>query len=129
MILYKFLKTKFKFQYLYLSIFIINQFFEFKFKKLSTLIEDLKSFKQGKAQSNNSLELISRSIKLFRTFNISSCLFKSIVIYKLLKRNGQNPILHIGVKNVGDLEAHAWIEFDGKMLDDDLGYRVFTSIR
>ena len=54
---------------------------------------------------------------------------KSIVIYKLLKRNGQNPILHIGVKNIGDLEAHAWIEFEGKMLDDDLGYRVFTSIK
>ena len=35
----------------------------------------------------------------------------------------------VGVKNIGDLEAHAWIEFEGKMLDDDLGYRVFTSIK
>jgi len=129
LILHKFLKTKFKFQYLYLSIFIISQFFEFKFKRLNTLIEDLKSFEQSKIQNENSLELISRSIKLFNAFNISSCLFKSIVIYKLLKRNGQNPILHIGVKNIGDLEAHAWIEFEGKMLDDDLGYRVFTSIK
>ena len=129
MILNKFLNTKFKFQYLYLSIYITGQFFEFKFKKLNTLIEDLKSFKQGKTQNENSLELISRSIKLFKAFNISSCLLKSIVIFKLLKRNGQNPILHIGVKNIGDLEAHAWIEFEGKMLDDDLGYRVFTSIK
>lgn len=68
-------------------------------------------------------------MKLFSAFNISSCLFKSIVLFKLLKRNGQNPVLHIGVKKVGELEAHAWIEFQGKMLDDDFGYKVFTSIK
>lgn len=128
MILHKFLKTKFKFEYLNLCIFIVGQFYEYKFKKLTSIIEDLKSYKQGSTRTDNSLTLISRCMKLFNIFNISSCLFKSIVLFKLLKRNGQNPVLHIGVKNVGELEAHAWIEFEGKMLDDDFGYEVFTSI-
>ena len=129
MILYNFLKTKFKFQYLYLCIFIVGQFYEYKLKKLTSIIENLKSYKQGSTKNDNSLILISRCMKLFSAFNISSCLFKSIVLFKLLKRNGQNPVLHIGVKKVGELEAHAWIEFEGKMLDDDFGYKVFTSIK
>ena len=129
MILYNFLKTKFKFQYLYLCIFIVGQFYEYKLKKLTSIIENLKSYKQGSTKNDNPLILISRCMKLFSAFNISSCLFKSIVLFKLLKRNGQNPVLHIGVKKVGELEAHAWIEFEGKMLDDDFGYKVFTSIK
>ena len=129
MILHKFLKTKFKLQYLYLCFFVFSQYLQFKLKKFSSILEDLESFKQNKTQNENSSTLISRSLKIFGALNISSCLFKSIVLYKLLKRNNENPTLHIGVKNIGDLEAHAWIELEGRMLDDDLGYKIFTSIK
>lgn len=129
MILQKFLKTSHKLKYLSLCFFVFSQYLQFKLKKFSSILEDLESIKQNKTQNENSSTLISRSIKIFGALNISSCLFKSIVLYKLLKRNNKNPTLHIGVKNIGDLEAHAWIELEGRMLDDDLGYKIFTSIK
>jgi hypothetical protein len=47
------------------------------------------------------------------------CLQRSLALCLLLERRGFNTQLKIGVrKSGGDLEAHAWVEYCGKVLND-----------
>jgi hypothetical protein len=47
------------------------------------------------------------------------CLQHSLALCLLLERRGFNTQLKIGVrKSGGDLEAHAWVEYFGKVLND-----------
>jgi hypothetical protein len=47
------------------------------------------------------------------------CLQRSLALCLLLERRGFNTQLKIGVrKSGGDLEAHAWVEYFGKVLND-----------
>ena len=47
------------------------------------------------------------------------CLSKSLVLWWLLKRQGIPGVLRIGVSPLGErLEAHAWVEFQGVVLND-----------
>ena len=48
-----------------------------------------------------------------------TCLQHSLVLWTLLQRNGFDAAIHFGVrKNDQSLEAHAWVEFDGRVLND-----------
>ncbi len=48
----------------------------------------------------------------------ATCLRQALVLWFLLRRRGVPADLRIGVrKNVDRLEAHAWIESDGRILD------------
>ena len=48
-----------------------------------------------------------------------NCLERSLTLWWLLRRRGLNGQLRIGVrKTEGKFEAHAWIEFDGAVLND-----------
>jgi hypothetical protein len=47
------------------------------------------------------------------------CLQRSLALCLLLERRGFNTQLKIGVRRSGgDLEAHAWVEYFGKVLND-----------
>ena len=47
----------------------------------------------------------------------ASCLRQSVWVYWLLRRRGLSPKLQIGVRRLGDdLDAHAWVEFQGNAL-------------
>lgn len=47
----------------------------------------------------------------------AQCLARSVAAQLLLARQGQLAQLHIGVrKQVGSLDAHAWLEYDGRPL-------------
>lgn len=47
----------------------------------------------------------------------ASCLTQALAARKLLARSGQRSDLKIGVsKSDGDLEAHAWLEIDGRII-------------
>jgi hypothetical protein len=49
----------------------------------------------------------------------NNCLKQSLVLWWLLRRQGIDSELRIGVKQEqGKLEAHAWVEYDGKVLND-----------
>ena len=49
-----------------------------------------------------------------------SCLPRSITLWWLLRRRGIDSALRIGVRTVdGRLHAHAWVELDGLVLNDD----------
>lgn len=50
----------------------------------------------------------------------ASCLPQSLVLWWLLKRQGMEAALRIGVRKVADrFEAHAWVEHGGVVLLDD----------
>lgn len=47
-----------------------------------------------------------------------NCLSKSIVLWHLLRRHNLGATLCVGGRKAGDaLEAHAWVELDGRILD------------
>jgi hypothetical protein len=49
----------------------------------------------------------------------NSCLQQALVLWWLLRRQGFVTELRIGVRKVGDqLNAHAWVEYRGLVLDD-----------
>lgn len=48
-----------------------------------------------------------------------NCLSKSIALRWLLRRKGIHAPLRIGARKAGDgLEAHAWVELDGQIIND-----------
>ena len=54
----------------------------------------------------------------------NNCLKQSLVLWWLLRRQGIDSELRIGVKQEGGkLEAHAWVEYDGKVLNDSQDVR------
>lgn len=47
----------------------------------------------------------------------ATCLKKSLVLFRILRRRGVPAELRLGVRKVeGDFNAHAWIELDGRPL-------------
>ena len=50
----------------------------------------------------------------------STCLPQSILLWLLLRRQGVEGVLRIGVRKTAHrLEAHAWVEYMGMILNDD----------
>jgi transglutaminase superfamily protein len=49
-----------------------------------------------------------------------NCLSKSVALWWLLRRKGINVELRIGARRAGEgLEAHAWVELGGEILNDE----------
>jgi hypothetical protein len=56
-----------------------------------------------------------------------TCLKKSLVLFWMFRRRGLPADLRIGVRKVsGELEAHAWIEQEGRVLFDEDTARDFA---
>lgn len=54
----------------------------------------------------------------------SKCLLESLVLWYLLRRRGFDADLLLGARTLlGPLEAHAWVELDGRVLNDDANVR------
>ncbi len=50
----------------------------------------------------------------------ANCLQRSLALWFLLKQEGINCCLRIGTRKVNDMfEAHAWVEVDGFVINDD----------
>ncbi len=55
----------------------------------------------------------------------AACLQRSLTLWWLLRRRGIDSYLRIGVrKEAGRLEAHAWVELRGWVLNDDSDVRT-----
>jgi len=49
----------------------------------------------------------------------SKCLLESLALWYLLRRRGYDAALYLGARTLlGPFEAHAWVELDGKVLND-----------
>jgi hypothetical protein len=63
--------------------------------------------------------LLVRSARKWQILPIT-CLSHSLVLWKLLRRQGIDSDIRIGVRRgtFGQVEAHAWIEWNGEVLND-----------
>jgi hypothetical protein len=61
----------------------------------------------------------------------ATCLTQALAGEVLLRTYGHEPSLHIGVAKINSraLEAHAWIEVQGKIILGDAGTERFTPLR
>jgi hypothetical protein len=51
----------------------------------------------------------------------ATCLRQSLVLWYLLRRQGIDSELRLGVrKRGGEVQGHAWVEIDGSVINDDL---------
>jgi hypothetical protein len=66
-------------------------------------------------------ERVARIVSVAERWGLGSpsCLERSLVLWRLLRRQGVSAQLHIGArKNNQALEAHAWVECEGIVLND-----------
>jgi len=69
-------------------------------------------------------EAAQRAVRAVRSAQLHgpanpNCLERSMTLWWMLRRRGVNGELHIGArKEAGKFEAHAWVEFDGQVLND-----------
>jgi len=100
----------------------------FNFKKKFTKPKDLLIFSEKR---NAALKIHISSVnayffslkieKISKMLAISSCLTKSLVLHKALISNEIDSKIFIGVaKNLDELEAHAWIESNNHVVNDDV---------
>jgi hypothetical protein len=69
------------------------------------------------------VETVARSVPR------ATCLTQALAADALLRRSGRSPHLRIGVaRDAGALEAHAWIELDGRVLVGDHDLHRFTPL-
>ncbi len=68
----------------------------------------------------------------------TTCLVEGLAAVALLRRRGYRPVLHVGVRRPGGgqgerLDAHAWVECDGRVvagkLENLVEYRVLAPAR
>ncbi len=70
-------------------------------------------------------EASGRAVRAVRSVEVhgpvrSSCLERSLTLWWLLRREGIAGELHVGArKQSNHFEAHAWVELDGQVLNDD----------
>lgn len=73
-------------------------------------------------EANDDVNMVSRSVDRaahnLPGFN-PTCLPRSLTLWHLLRRRGTPAQLQIGVAKIdGQLAAHAWVESDGKVVND-----------
>jgi hypothetical protein len=95
----------------------------FSFKKLLHYLDRIKQNKKLQDAYNPSEEKIVRVIEVAsRYIPCTTCLYKALTAQALLKMHGYQSSLHIGVvkNDKGKLNAHAWVESNGKIIIGDL---------
>jgi hypothetical protein len=98
----------------------------FGFQRWKKLIEQfsLRTRTPQVAEPAIQLEMADRAVRAVRSVELHglsapNCLERSMTLWWLLRRDGIAGELHIGArKNGSRLEAHAWVELGGQVLND-----------
>jgi hypothetical protein len=75
-------------------------------------------------RSTPSIEQSSAAIRIVSRYVPSAtCLTQALALRRLLARHGRVSVLNLGVRNPpgGRLQAHAWLEADGRVILGDPG--------
>jgi hypothetical protein len=107
------------------------------FKQLRSILGRAKSLKPG--AMNDDVSSLVEARRIARMVQIAadhgffrpSCLERALALWALLQLDGIKSELRIGARKENDrFQAHAWVEFQGTVLDDandvDRRYAVFT---
>lgn len=98
-----------------------------RFTRLDTLCTGLRrmsepgSGSRQRRRHNVPVDKIARLVRIAADRGIirPSCLQHSLVLWALLRRHGFDAAIRFGVrKNADALEAHSWVEFEGRVLND-----------
>src|SRR5712691_11867967 len=96
------------------------------FQRCKELIENI-AVRDGQSQTMESVTQIEMAWKITRAARSvglhgawkPNCLERSLFLWWLLRRGGIEGELHIGARKNGfGLEAHAWVELEGQVLND-----------
>src|SRR5579872_1369240 len=99
----------------------------FGFRRWKEIIEKLSLSPGGtrplpaELQNENTLRIV-RAVHSAELHGLThpNCLERSMTLWWILRRAGIDGELRIGArKQGGQFEAHAWVELDGKILNDD----------
>lgn len=72
----------------------------------------------GLAESVEQLRLATARVRRYSPLP-GNCLSRSLVLWWQLRRRGLSPALRLGVSlDGGTFAAHAWVELDGRVLND-----------
>ena len=117
--------------FILLKTFLEVRFLSFSFVRKNIYIK--KKFSKKDPRNLNEFYFSQKTEKISKFFFIDSCLIKSIVLFKVLKRYGFNPELFIAVsKKDKSFSSHAWVENNGKLINEDknniLDYKVIERI-
>ncbi len=72
------------------------------------------------------VEKTARMVRIAARYSVlwTNCLKKSLVLWFLLRRQGIESELRIGVRrDQGEFQAHAWVEYEGIVLNDTQNVR------
>ena len=98
----------------------------FGFRRWKEWIERFSSLSRGVTPIEHAaqLEIAARAARAVRSVELHgpatpNCLERSMTLWWLLRRDGVEAELHVGARKISaQLEAHAWVEFGGKVLND-----------
>jgi Transglutaminase-like superfamily len=98
----------------------------FGFRRCKEWMEKFSSSTKSPRESEPSaqLDVAARAVRAICSAELHgpaapNCLERSMVLWWLLRREGIHGELHIGArKNGAHLEAHAWVELGGRVLND-----------
>lgn len=90
-------------------------------KYTEKILTDLASKTKIKNQDITLVFMTAKMVKIASKYQSwATCLRRSLVLWYLLKKQGFDSKLCIGVrKEKGDFEAHAWVEFQGIPLNEN----------
>jgi hypothetical protein len=92
-------------------------------EKLAPLRASQESVSEARRQSAREIARIV-SIAAQHGFYKATCLRRSLLVWWLLRRQGIESQLDFGVRMVdGKLEAHAWVEYNGMVVNDSENVR------
>jgi hypothetical protein len=101
------------------------------FRRVSATLASL-SPRAGRKAPDDGPETLSQVRTTARMVNLAarhgffnaSCLHRAMILWWLLRRQGIASDLRFGVrKKVGEVQAHAWVEYGGNPLDDEQNLR------
>jgi hypothetical protein len=98
----------------------------FGFRRCREWMEQFSNVRNSPCASDQTVQLAiaERAVRAIRSAELHgpatpNCLERSMVLWWLLRREGIRGELHIGARKSGtQLEAHAWVELVGQVLND-----------
>jgi hypothetical protein len=105
----------------------------FGFKRMRTFLAGMNAplLQVSESQKVDS-ERVARAVRTAARHGLvrGTCLSRSLLLWHMLRRRGIPAKIRFGVRPAGSgMQAHAWIEQQGRSLDHDFDNRAFSDLK
>ncbi len=105
----------------------------FGYKRMRRLLASAETPQSEASESNRAqAERVARAVGTAARHGLvrGNCLSRSLLLWRMLERRGIPAEIRFGVRN-GDnaMEAHAWVEQDGRSLGDEFEDHLFADLK